>query len=133
MDKCLAVYQKIQNMAPGEPESHENINIIKGAISPEQIIEYMRKGENIVASLLLGHYLENQLKTFTRRKIGTNIPGLYDCLKELDRFNRLTPFKKELFQKVLRLRNKAVHHPSRLSEEDFDSAINALKLLKAKF
>src|SRR5512135_3457909 len=30
IDRCMEIYQRIQNMFPGEIESHENINIIRG-------------------------------------------------------------------------------------------------------
>jgi len=34
---------------------------------------------------------------------------------------------------VLRLRNKAVHKPTSISDEDFDSVVQNLKLLEADF
>lgn len=132
MEKCLDVYQKIQGLAPGEVESDENIRVFKGD-SARQALEYLRKGEKVVASLLLGHYLETRLKSFTRRVLGRNYPGLYDCLKGLQRSHRIGQFKKDLFQQVLRLRNKAIHHPTAISEEDFDAALKNLKLLEADF
>ncbi|MBI4689189.1 MAG: response regulator [Nitrospirae bacterium] len=133
MDKCLDIYQKIQNLAPGEFESSENIRIFKGDASAEQALEYYRKGENIVAALLLGHHLELRLKAFTRKVLGRSFPGLYDCLKELDRTHRISQFKKSLFQQILKIRNKAIHSPITISEEDFDTAFKNLKLLEAKF
>ncbi|TAL23539.1 MAG: response regulator [Nitrospirae bacterium] len=132
LDKCLEVYQKIQGLAPGELESHENINIFKGGISLEQAMDYYRKGEKVIASLLLGHHLETRLKIFTRRILGRSFPGLYDCLKELERTQRVSQFKKSLFHKVLKIRNKAIHSPTTISEEDFDMAAKDLKLLEAK-
>lgn len=133
LEKCQEVYQKIQNLAPGELESSENIRILRGASAFEQALEYLRKGENLVAALLLGHHIENRLKLYTRRILGRTSPGLYDCLKELERARKISPYKKSLFQQVLRLRNKAVHKPSAITEEDFESVLQNLKLLEASF
>ncbi len=133
LDKCLEVYQKIQRLAPGEVESDENINIFSGEVSAEQAMDFFRRGEKVVASLILGHHLETRLRAFTRRKIGHSPSGLYDCLKELERSRRIGQFKKELFQQVLRLRNKAIHHPSEMSGQDFDSAVKSVRLLEARF
>lgn len=133
IDRCLDVYQKIQNLAPGELESSENINIFKGGISAEQALEYYRKGEKVIASLLLGYHLETRLKTLTRRMLGHSPQSLYDCLKELARTHRVSQFKKSLFQHVLRIRNKATHHPTAITEEDFDIVRKNLKLLEADF
>jgi CheY-like chemotaxis protein len=132
LDKCVEVYRKIQGLAPGERESDENIRIFKGA-AYDQALEYMRTGEKVVASLLLGHYLEGRLKAHTRKALGRTWPGLYDCLKELERARRISPYKKSLFQQVLRLRNKAIHHPWKITEGDFDSSVKDLKLLEADF
>lgn len=132
-DKCLEVYQKIQTISPGEIESDENINIIKGKLSPEHILQYMRKGEKVVASLLLGHYLERRLKLFTRKMIGHYSNGLYGCLKELENSRRFSPYKKSLFQKILNLRNKAIHSPTAISEDDFYTALKHLRVLEARF
>jgi CheY-like chemotaxis protein len=133
LDKCLEVYQKIQKLAPGEAESDENINIFKGAVSAEQAMDFYRRGEKVVASLILGHHLETRLRAFTRKMIGHSPSGLYDCLKELERSRRIGQFKKGLFQQVLRLRNKAIHHPSEMSGQDFDSAVKSVRLLEARF
>ncbi len=133
LDKCLEVYQKIQRLAPGEAESDENINIFKGAVSAEQAMDFFRRGEKVVASLILGHHLETRLRAFTRKMIGHSPSGLYDCLKELERSHRIGEFKKALFQQVLRLRNKAVHHPAEMSGQDFDSAVKSVRLLEARF
>ncbi len=132
VNKCMDVFRKIQEMAPGERESGENIGIVKGA-SPEKALEYFRKGEVVVASLLLGHHIENRLKVFTRRAMGRNAPGLYDCLKDLERSRRISPYRKDLFQRLIRLRNKAVHHPSSISEHDFERVRENLKLMEADF
>lgn len=130
IDKCLEVYQKIQHLAPGEVESNENIRIFKGGISVEQAEEYYKTGEKVVASLLLGHYLENQLKTFTSIMIGHSLPSLADCLREMERTRRITHYRKGLFHQLLRLRNKAIHQPTMISEKDFDAATKNLKLLE---
>ncbi|MEW6002603.1 MAG: response regulator [Nitrospirota bacterium] len=131
IEKCLEVYQKIQNIAPGEIESGENIRIFKGAISPEQALDYYRKGEKVVASLLLGYYLEKQLKSFTSMFLGRSIPVLYECLRALESTQRFSQYRKGLFQQLLRLRNKAIHQPTDISEKDFDAAIRNLELLDA--
>jgi CheY-like chemotaxis protein len=133
VDKCVEVYEKIQGLAPGEHESEENVRIMKGDAAFRQAQAYMRKGENVVAALLLGHYLESNLKAFTRRRLKRSIPGLYDCLKELERAHRIGSFKRDLFQKILKLRNKAIHHPGSITEEDFEKASKDLKLLEAKY
>ena len=130
IDKCLEVYQRIQHLAPGEFESSENIRIFKGEISVEQAREYYRKGEKVVASLLLGHCLENQLKTFTSIMMGHSFPSLADCLREMERTGRITQYRKGLFHQLLRLRNKAIHQPTVFSEEDFEAASRNLKLLE---
>ena len=132
MDKCLEVYQKIQSLAPGELESEENIRIFRGD-TVRQALEYLRNGEKVVASLLLGHHIETRLKAFTRKVLGRYYPGLHDCLKELERNRRFGRFKRDMFQQVLRLRNKAIHHPGTISEEDFDTAQKSLKLLESDF
>lgn len=133
IDKCLEVYQKIQSIAPGETESSENIIIFKSSSSAEQAIEYLRKGETVVASLLLGHHLESRLKTFTRKALGKSFQGLQECLKNLERTHRISQYKQSLFQQVLKLRNKAIHHPMSITEADFDSAFKNLKLMEADF
>jgi CheY-like chemotaxis protein len=130
IDKCLEVYQKIQNLAPGELESHENIGIFKGNISAEQALDYFRNGEKVVASLLLGHYLESRLKSFTGIVIGRSFPALSDCLKAMERAHHISHFRKGLFHQLLRLRNKAIHHPSTLTEKDFEAARKNLQLLE---
>jgi CheY-like chemotaxis protein len=132
-DKCIEVYEKIQGLAPGEHESEENIRIMRGDAAFKQAQAYMRRGENVVAALLLGHYLESRLKAFTRKLLKRSIPGLYDCFKELERARRISSFKKDLFQQILKLRNKAIHHPGSITEEDFEKASKDLKLLEAKY
>jgi CheY-like chemotaxis protein len=130
IDKCMEIYKKIQNLAPGEIESNENIHIFEGAITAEDAREYYIKGEKVVASLILGHYLENRLKAFTSRILGSSFPVLSDCLKALEQTDHISRYRKGLFQLLLRLRNKAVHNPTALSEEDFDMAIKNLGLLE---
>ncbi|MGO9415577.1 MAG: response regulator [Syntrophobacteraceae bacterium] len=130
IDKCLEVYQKIQHIAPGESESNENIRIFKGGISVEQAREYYRNGEKVVASLLLGHYLETQLKSITNLMIGCSFPALSDCVKEMDRKRLISKYRKGLFYQLLKLRNQAIHRPTRISERDFDAAAKNLELLE---
>lgn len=132
MEKCIDVYRKIQNIAPGESESGENINILDGNVTPEQVLQYMRTGDKIIASLLLGHYVEIRLKKFTRKRLGRAYAVLSECLKELERNHRIKPFKKELFNKMLRLRNRAIHRPSAISEQDIQTVFEDIKLLEAK-
>jgi len=132
IDKCLEVYQKIQNLAPGERESGENIEIFRGVLTLEQALDLFRNGETVVASLLLGYFLETRLKEFTRRVLGGRFyHGLYDCLRELAQSGRVSEQRKNLFQKLVWLRNKAVHHPTTVSEEDFELASESLEVLEA--
>ncbi len=130
IDKCLEVYQRIQNLAPGELESNENISIFRGEISPEHALEYFNNGEKVVASLVLGHYLESRLKSFTSTVIGRSFPALSDCLKAMERAHNISHFRKGLFHQLLRLRNKAIHHPTTVTEKDFEAASKNLKLLE---
>jgi CheY-like chemotaxis protein len=130
IDKCLEVYQKIQNLAPGEIESTENIHIIKGNVSAEQALEYYRTGEKVVASLLLGYYLEKRLKAFTVAVIGKTFPTLSEGLKDMEQSRRISHFKRELFSDLLGLRNKAIHQPTNVSEADFKAAVKKLDLLE---
>ncbi len=130
IDKCLEVYQKIQNLAPGEIESTENIHIVKGNVSAEQALEYYRTGEKVVASLLLGYYLEKRLKAFTATVIGKTFPTLSEGLKDMEQGRRISHFKKDLFSDLLGLRNKAIHQPTNVSEADFKAAVKKLDLLE---
>lgn len=132
MDRCLDVYQKIQALYPGERESGENISILKNA-ALEQALDYYRRGEKLVASLLLGYIIEKRLKSYTRKHLGKNPAGLYDCIKELERERRISDYKKNLFLQALKVRNSAVHHPLSITEKDFDGAQQTLKLLDAPF
>jgi CheY-like chemotaxis protein len=122
LDKCLEVYQKIQRLAPGETESTENIRLVKGGMSLEQALETYRTGEKIVASLLLGYQLEKRLMAYTAAVIGRTFPILSDCLKEMDQARRITPQNKSLFRDLLGVRNRAIHKPTIISEEDFLNA-----------
>ncbi|SPP99721.1 hypothetical protein NBG4_110024 [Candidatus Sulfobium mesophilum] len=130
IDRCMEIYQRIQNIVPGELESHENINIIKGDISAEHAREYYRKGEKVVASLILGHYIESRLKAFTSKILGSSFPVLSDCLKTLEQTDKISKYRKGLFLLLLRLRNKTVHQPSTIQEQDLDMAIKNLELLE---
>ncbi|HEX9020774.1 MAG TPA: response regulator [Nitrospirota bacterium] len=130
LDKCLEVYQKIQRLAPGEIESTENIRLVKGDVSVEQALEYYRAGERIVASLLLGHYLESHLKAVVVELLNRTFPTLSDGLKELEQGRRLSPYRRGLFYDLMNLRNKAVHQPATVSEADFTTATKKLALLE---
>jgi CheY-like chemotaxis protein len=130
LDKCEEVYQKIQRLAPGEIESKENIRIVKGDVSAEQALEYYRAGETVVASLLLGYYLENRLRAFTDAVLGRTFPILSEGLKEMEQSRRISHYRKELFSDLLGLRNKAIHQPTNVSEADFKAAVKKLSLLE---
>jgi CheY-like chemotaxis protein len=130
LDKCVAVYQKIQRLSPGEIESTENIRIVKGGITADQALEYYRTGEKIVASLLLGYHLERQLMSFTAALLGRTFPVLSDGLREMDQDRRIGNAKKRLFGDLLYLRNKAIHQPANVSEADFKAAIKKLYRLE---
>ncbi len=130
IDRCLEVYQKIQNLAPGEIESRENIRIVKGDVTAEQALDYYRAGEKVVASLLLGYYLENRLRAFTSAALGRTLPILSEGLKEMEQGRRISHFKKGLFSDLLGLRNRAIHQPANVSEADFHMAIKKLGLLE---
>jgi len=130
LDKCLEVYQKIQRLAPHETESTENIRIIKGEISARQAYEYYRAGEQIVAALLLGYYLENRLKRFLETALGRAFAVLAEGLKELQMTRRISRHKSDLFSDLLGLRNKAIHQPASVSEADFQTAIRKMELLE---
>lgn len=129
IEKCMEIYQKIQDIAPGERESRENIHIFKSAVTPEQAREHYRRGDMIVASLLLGHCLETRLKLFTRSKLGQSFTLLSECLMALESSSSISKYKTGLFQKFVQLRNRSIHHPGSLSEKDFDYAINNISLL----
>ena len=129
IDKCQEIYQRIQDIAPGEHESDENIHIFKSVVSPEQAKEYHRKGDVVVGSLLFGHYLESRLKSFTTRVLGRSYPVLSDCLKEMEHNGRISKYKKRLFQELLLLRNRAIHQPADITEKEMNDAMNSLHLL----
>ena len=132
MDKCMDVYKKIQDIAPWADEAGENIGLLKGEGFERALIS-LREGEKVVAGLLLGHHIELRLKKYTRKMAGRSQPGLYDCLKELEKVKRVSPYKKSLFQKLIRIRNKCVHHPEQVTEKAFDEVRQNLKILEAKF
>lgn len=131
MDRCIEVYKKIQKIAPGEAESDENIRILSGDVSSEQILRHMRSGDRVVASLLMGHFVEMRLKTFTRRKIGRAFAVLSDCLKEMEKSGKIKPVQRDLFNKMLRFRNRAIHRPTAISADDVQSVFHDLKLLES--
>jgi CheY-like chemotaxis protein len=133
LDKCQEIYRKIQDIAPGEHESHENIQLFKSDLTPQQAREHYRKGDVVVGSLLLGHYLENQLKAFTTRVLGRSVPVLSDCLKELERSSLITKYRRGLFQRLYLIRNMAIHQPGAITEKDFDDAIKNMNQLDEQF
>ena len=132
MNKCIEVYEKIQNLAPGEQESSENIKILHGPVSAEQVQQYTDAGDTIVASLLFGHYLEIRLKAFTRKLMGRAFANLSECLKELEHAQRIKPYTQELFSKMMRLRNRAIHRPSGISKNEMHEAFKAIKKLEGR-
>lgn len=130
LDKCVEVYQKIQRLVPGETESTENINLVKGGVSVEQVLGYYRSGENIVASLLLGYHLENRLRAFTTAVMGRTFSTLSDGLKEMEQGRRVGHSGIGLFYDLMYVRNKAIHSPANLSEADFTAAMKKLNRLE---
>ncbi len=132
LDKCEEVYQKIQRLAPGENESRENLHIVKGGGYADQALEYFRAGEQLVAALLLGHYIENRLKLFTTAATGRVFTVLSDGLKEMEQGRRISRFRAGLFNDLMFLRNKAVHKPTTITEEDFKTLEKKMALLEKK-
>lgn len=130
LDKCIEVYQKIQRLAPGDVESKENIRIVRGGVSADQALEYFRSGERVVAALLLGYYLENRMRAFTLSVMGRTYPTLSESLVEMDQSGKIGQFRKGVFNELLKLRNKAVHQPTLISEQDFNWAVNKLHRLE---
>jgi CheY-like chemotaxis protein len=130
LDKCLEVYQKIQRLAPGETESTENIRLVKGGMSLEQILETYRTGEKVVAALLMGYQLEKRLMAYTAAVIGRTFPVLSDCVKEMDQAGRITSQNKNLFRDLLGVRNRAIHRPASILETDFMNAKTKLERLE---
>jgi CheY-like chemotaxis protein len=130
LDKCLEVYQKIQQLVPGEAESTENIRIVKGDVSADQALSYFRAGDHVVAALLLGYALENRLKNYTQRITGRTYPVLIEGLKAMQQNSRMSRYKQGLFSDLLGLRNKAIHQPANITEAVFQSAIKKLDLLE---
>lgn len=130
LDKCLEVYQKIQQLAPGEAESTENIRLVKGGLSLDQALDTYRTGEKIVAALLLGYHLEKRLLAYTAAVIGRTFPILSDCLKEMEQARRISPQNSSLFKDLLGIRNRAVHKPAGIAESDFVIAKKKLERLE---
>ena len=117
---------------PLESESGENIKILSSPVSPERVLQYMRTGDKIVAALLFGHYLEIRLKAYTSKRVGRGFPNLSDCLKELERAHCISPAKSELFGKLMRLRNRAIHRPSDITGKSVQMALENMKSLESK-
>lgn len=133
IDKCFEIYHKIQSLSPGEHESKENICIFKQDVSIQHVREYIKRGDNVVASLLLGHYLETQLKAFTAKTLGRAFSSLSDCLTGLKCSYSINELQIGLFLEMMRLRNKAIHNPTNIVKNDFDNAENTLKLLNRDY
>lgn len=130
VDKCMDVYRRIQEVSPGEHESGENLRVLKGG-GYEEALSYLRRGDKVVAGLLLGHFIENRLKTYTRKLLGRYQPALNDCLKELVRKRRISQYKRDLFKKLINIRNKSMHHPDTVGEREFESAKENFTILEA--
>lgn len=130
LDKCEEVYQKIQRLAPGESESRENLHIVKGGGSVDQALEYFRAGEQLVAALLLGHYIENRLKAITTAVTGRVFTVLSEGLREMEQSHRISRFRAGLFNDLMFLGNKAVHKPTTITEEDFKTLEKKMSLLE---
>ncbi len=130
VDKCLDIYKKIQSLSPGEHESKENINIFRESISLSQALKHIEKGDNISGSLLMGYFLETRLKAFTKKVLGSSFSSLNVCLNELRDSDMITPFEEKVFYDLVRLRNLAIHHPSKIKKRDFSKADSKLKLLE---
>jgi len=130
IDKCLEVYQKIQQLAPGEKESNENIRIVKGDVTVIQALDSYRAGDRVVAALLLGHAIENRLKEFSLATIGRTYPVLSDSLKAMQQGHRISRLKQTAFSELLGLRNRAIHQPVDIRESDFQTAVKKIDLLE---
>ena len=130
IDKCLEVYQRIQQLAPGEPESAENIRIVKGGASLARAREYFRSGETVVAALLLGHFLEDRIRSYTTRVLGRTFPSLGESIIALEKSGRIGRKRHAQLGLLLRLRNKAIHHPATVTAEDFDWAAQRTDFLE---
>jgi len=130
MKKCIDAYQKIQDLSPGDPESNENLKFFKGPEMPEQILQYISDGDNLVASLLFGHYLEIRLKAYTRRLIGRAPRSLSDCIRDAEKAHKISEDKKKVFYKLLQLRNRAIHQPSTISKKEVEAAFKKINKLE---
>jgi CheY-like chemotaxis protein len=130
IDKCLEVYQKIQQLAPGETESTENIRIVKGDVTVLQALDYYRAGDRLVSALLLGHAIENRLKAYSAAAIGRVYPVLSESLKAMQQSHRVSKLKQTVFSELLGLRNKAIHQPVDIRESDFQAAMRKIDLLE---
>ncbi len=130
LDKCLEVYQKIQQLVPGEAESTENIRIVKTGFSAIQALDYYRAGDHVVAALLLGHAIENRLKAFAGIHLGRTYPVLSDNLKAMQNLHRSSRSKLAVFSDLLSIRNKAIHQPADIKDNDFQTAIKKIETLE---
>ena len=62
--------------------------------------------------------------------LGRTFTILSDGLKEMEQGRRISNFRKDLFSDLLGLRNKAIHQPTNVMEDDFKTAIKKLSLLE---
>jgi CheY-like chemotaxis protein len=120
LDKCMDVYKKIQQLTPDEYESNENISLFKIDMPVNDAFRSIKKENSMVSSLLLGHYLENKLREYTKIKMGRGFAKLYDCATELDKSGRLTAPEMEDFHELMKMRNRAIHNPSTLSKKHIE-------------
>ncbi len=133
IDKCLEIYEELQRLVPGEIESKENLKIFQGVDSVSHAQEYFRKGDQVVAALLLGHFVEKRLKIFANSVLGRSCTTLSECSRELERKGGLKKYKKVVFQKLSQIRNQAIHQPLTLKEADFEAANRHLESLEGNF
>lgn len=130
IDQCLEEYRKIQQLAPGEAESRENIRIIGGELSAEFAKKYFRAGETVVGALLMGHFLETRLRAYAESVLGKKPLPPEALFQELERDGMIDRQRRNSFQSLLRFRSRALHHPASVSESDLEAAAKQLHLLE---
>jgi CheY-like chemotaxis protein len=130
VDKCLEIYEELQRLVPGEMESKENLEMLQGVSSVFHALQYFRKGDKVAAALLLGHYVEKRLKVFSKSVLGRPHTTLSECSRELERKGGLKKYKRVVFQKLIQIRNQAIHQPLTLTETDFQAAASHLESLE---
>lgn len=122
IEKCMEIYQELQRLLPGELESNENIQIFRGGLSVGHALEYLKNGEPIIAALILGYLIENKLKTYSKSVLGYSYATLAENSKELEKNQRANRSALAAFQRLHKMRNRAIHEPVTLSETDFEMA-----------